>query len=34
MAEKNGAQNPEALNLIMTYDSTIDSIEVRKWSSA
>ncbi len=33
MNESNGAKNPEALDLVMSYDNIIDSIEVRKWSS-
>tara|TARA_Y100000592_G_C5471681_1_gene319817 strand:+ start:1231 stop:1458 length:228 start_codon:yes stop_codon:yes gene_type:complete len=33
MSETDGAKNPEALDLVMSYDEIIDSLEVRKWTS-
>ena len=32
MSETDGSKNPEALDLVMSYDDIIDSIEVRKWT--
>lgn len=33
MSETGGSKNPEALDLVITYDKVIDTIEVRKWSN-